>query len=853
MTFKLGQKFVGLCVVFALVAAVFLPAQGQQTPPPPPVVAVTEAEMASLALAQVYAGDFAGASLTLRDAMESAPDSEAFHEASALVDAFLTRLTGAQTERDTEYAQAVARIENYLLADAYVLAHGEDEAFVDLRETVEGLSEAIADAPTISDLENASPSQADAEALRIQATDALSETLHRAAALVAPLSQCDDEYHQALRRANTATMTALEAMDDAWQRAEFSTPQAYHASLNALRPEATDLAEALVDEVTMVDDKPWLMVLVLTDVAVGLAGETPVTDEAWYQQVIERAEGLGDAFIDAAEWEDAYHIYTSLEQIDRDSEEYDRMADVVRQHVRVLRYYGQEEPAEDADIDEDLITWQRLTEGITEQMVNQMIVQVDNYYVMPLDYSELIDDALSNVEVLAETPQAANSFEGLADDDLRDAFITEIQAARAHFAAKDGPLSHLELVLAFHRVQNAARESVEIPSEVLSMEFADGFLGSLDDFTSMIWPFDVAQFQKVTKGHFVGVGIQVAKEHGQPMRVVTPMAGTPAYYAGIRMGDLILAVDGEETAPLTTEQVIERIMGEKGTTVVLRIERKGSALPFDVPVIRDKITIRTVKGWQRTGEGAWDFVLDAENNVGYIRLVRFTEETSDDLQIALAAMQEAGVESVVLDMRFNPGGLLDQAIEVVDEFVESGQVVMTQGRQVRRSAIRAGRQGEFTGGSLVVLVDEYSASASEIVAGALKDLGRATIVGQRSYGKGSVQQVLPVASSPEAFLKLTAAYYYVGPSETLLHRHNGANEWGVEPDITISMTPRQTREWLDIRRRTDLVHDTIPEMLSTDLADQLEADIQLQAALLIAQMEHLLTPVAAEAQLAAQE
>jgi carboxyl-terminal processing protease len=851
VTFKLGTKCVGFCVVLALMTGVFLPVHGQQ---PPMTAAVTETQLAEQALAQIHAGDFAAASLTLRDATESAPESEAFKEAAGLVDAFLAKLTDAQADREEEYAKAVARIENCLLADSYVAEHGQEEAFLELRKSVAGLSAFIEDVPTIADLENVAPDAAEANALRNRALNAISETLHGTAALVAPLSRYDDPYHQALRRANTATMSALQTMDGAWQRADFSTPEAFHASLAELRPCASDLAEAMVDEVTMVDETPWQMALVLTDVAVGLADDPSVRDEQWYGRVIDRMETLGQEFIDAAQWEDAYQVYSSLEEIDRDSETYDRMADVVRQHVRVLRFYGQEKVDDEAEPNEDLITWQQMAEGINAQMVNQMIVQVDNYYVMPLDYSELIDDALTNVQVLAETPQAANSFEGLADEELRSAFVASIQEARDHFAAKGTPLSHLDLIMAFDRVQRASSDTVAIPDEVLSLEFADGFLGSLDDFTSMIWPFDVAQFQKVTKGHFVGVGIQVEKEHGQPMRVVTPMAGTPAYYAGIRMGDLILAVDGEDTAALTTDQVIERIMGEKGTTVVLRIERKGSSLPFDVPIVRDKITIRTVKGWQRTNDGDWDFVLDEDNGVGYIRLVRFTEETSDDLQTALLAMREAGVESVVLDMRFNPGGLLDQAIEVVDEFVESGQVVMTQGRQVRRSAVRAGRQGQFTEGSLVVLVDEYSASASEIVAGALKDLGRATIVGQRSFGKGSVQQVLPVASNPEAFLKLTAAYYYVGPSETLLHRHNGASQWGVEPDISIAMTPRQTRDWLDIRRRTDLVHDAVPDMLADDLADQLEADIQLQAALLIAQVDHLLTPVAsAEEQLAAQE
>ncbi len=854
VTFKFGSKVVGLWLVIALMVTALAPVQGQQEPvsQTPPVVAASPAEAARQALAQIRQGDFAAAELVLRDATEMAPDSEAFAEASDLMELFLARLTRAQIEQGEEYAAAVARVERYLLADDYVNEHGQEEAFLELREAIEAISLAIEPAPTITDVENVSPLASEADALRDEAIEAIGDTLELERTLVATLSEYDDEYHVMLCRANLETITQLEAMGEAWLTADFSTPEAYHASLNMLRPCGMDLAEALVDQMTMVDEQPWLMALVLTDVAVGLAGDEPVFQAPWYQAMIERAEELGEGFIEDAQWEDAYHIYSSLEEIDHDSKTYEDMAALVRQHVRVLRFYGQERPEEGEEDSADVqaIAWETLVEGISEDMVNRMVVQVDNNYVTPVDYRELVEAGLSSIAVLAETPQAANSFEGLADDELREEFIAQIQSARDHFQAKAGPLSHLDLVLAFHRVRLASESTVQIPTEVLSMEFADGFLSALDEFTSTIWPYDVAQFEKNTQGHFVGVGIQVEKEPGQPMRVVTPMAGTPAYYAGIRMGDVILAVDGVETAPLTTDQVIERIVGEQGTTVVLRIERQGSSLPFDVPIVRDRIVIRTIKGWQRDDEGDWSFVLDEANNIGYIRMVRFTEETTEDLREALAALEEAGVESLVLDLRFNPGGLLDQAIQVVDEFVESGQVVMTQGRQVPRSAVRAGSQGAFTEGNLVVLVDEYSASASEIVAGALSDLGRATIVGQRSFGKGSVQQVQPISANPEAFLKLTAAYYYVGRSERLLHRHNGATQWGVEPDVAIDMTPRQTRRWLDIRRRTDLVHDTVPDMLAVDLADQLDADIQLQAALLVAQMEQILGPVASQQDMA---
>jgi carboxyl-terminal processing protease len=197
-----------------------------------------------------------------------------------------------------------------------------------------------------------------------------------------------------------------------------------------------------------------------------------------------------------------------------------------------------------------------------------------------------------------------------------------------------------------------------------------------------------------------------------------------------------------------------------------------------------------------------------------------------------------GGRSLILDLRFNPGGLLRSAGSVSDEFISSGRIVSTRGiQQPKATEINATPGGNYTNGDLVVLINEHSASAAEIVSGALKDWRRAVIVGERSYGKGSVQNVIPIPRH-KAYLKLTTAYYYL-PSGRCLHRRNGDKVWGVDPDVRVLITPRQMRRWLDIRRKTDLLQDGQSGQLDSDLADQYKADVQLNTAVTILKLMRL--------------
>jgi carboxyl-terminal processing protease len=565
-------------------------------------------------------------------------------------------------------------------------------------------------------------------------------------------------------------------------------------------------------------------------------GQRDVTKTDWYKSIVKAVQAKGAQAMREAEWYDAYRAWSGLKDLQPDSETYRTKAKTAARHVRVLQLYGQKEDPNVAD-DEDVTTWRDRVKGIDGRMVEGAISQVSRAYVTNVDYLSLTLGGLRSIKILAETPQAAESFPGLKNEKDKAKFIDSIDRAMEQFKNRTR-MDNLCLQLAMNKVLLASEETVEIPTEVLAMEFTDGFLEELDQFSSMIWPYDVEEFNKQTMGKFVGVGIQITKSPGEPLRVVTPLVGSPAYKAGVKTDDVILKVDGVETTPLDINKLVRRITGKEGSIVTLTIKRQGLPKPIDIDIKREQIHIRTVKGWKRLDDGEWSYVLDPDWGIGYIRLTQFTRKSAEHMETALKELRSKGVENLVLDLRFNPGGLLGSARDIASEFLDSGTVVSTSGRQTRKTVLSALSSGSFEEGKLIVLVNEYSASAAEIVSGALQDWKRATIVGSRTYGKGSVQHVIDLGDD-RAFLKLTTAYYYL-PSNRLLHRRPGAKTWGVDPDVSVYISPRQTRRWLDIRRTTDLVQDELDSsQLDKDLKEQFNADVQLKTAVLLLKLQKL--------------
>ncbi|MGL4196333.1 MAG: S41 family peptidase [Allorhizobium sp.] len=331
-----------------------------------------------------------------------------------------------------------------------------------------------------------------------------------------------------------------------------------------------------------------------------------------------------------------------------------------------------------------------------------------------------------------------------------------------------GNSTYKELAIFGDVFERIRAQYVTPPDENKLVESAiNGMLTSLDPHSVYMNAKDAADMQTQTRGEFGGIGIEVTMEE-ELVKVITPIDDTPGSKAGILAGDFISEINGESVRGLKLEEAVEKMRGAVNTPIKLTILRKGADKPLDITVTREIIPIRAVKS-------------RVEGDVGYLRVISFTEKTYDDLEAAIEKIKKEvpadKLKGYVLDLRLNPGGLLDQAIYVSDAFLERGEVVSTRSRDPQDTRRFNATAGDLTDGKpVIVLVNGGSASASEIVAGALQDLKRATVLGTRSFGKGSVQTIIPMGD--KGALRLTTALYYT-PSG------NSIQGTGIAPDIKV--------------------------------------------------------------------
>ena len=370
----------------------------------------------------------------------------------------------------------------------------------------------------------------------------------------------------------------------------------------------------------------------------------------------------------------------------------------------------------------------------------------------------------------------------------------------------------------FERIRSQYVEQVD--AEKLIEAAINGMLTSLDPHSSYMPPEDFADMREQTKGEFGGLGIEVTQENGF-IKVVSPIDGTPAAEAGIQSGDFITHVNGEAVNGLTLDQAVDMMRGEVGSEILITVVREGVDDPFDVSIIRDIIKLTAVKG-------------KVEGSTIVLRVTTFNEQTFANLEASLTkGITDLGgidkVNGVVLDLRNNPGGLLNQAIAVSDAFLESGEIVSTRGRSAEDGERFNASPGDLTGGKpMVVLINGGSASASEIVAGALKDHHRAVVIGTKSFGKGSVQTVMPLKG--DGAMRLTTARYYTPSGRSI-------QALGVAPDIVVQQPPVKVEDPAPVEPTT-AVPTTRSEadlrgILSNDSmteAERTQAEAELKAA-----------------------
>ncbi|MBN1846782.1 MAG: S41 family peptidase [Sedimentisphaerales bacterium] len=552
-------------------------------------------------------------------------------------------------------------------------------------------------------------------------------------------------------------------------------------------------------------DEHWLDALVelrfIEDLRERGQLDTPV-DETLRRQIIQHAQKIGRTLADKEQWMEAYaKVYQFLLGLDPANEQYDQESQQLLRQAVIAGIYV-------PDPNQDAIPWEQRRKGVSFTILSDALKRLIERYVDEPDYHAMADDALRNCLLLAETPVLNKTFPQLLDDAVRRRFVRELRALQRKSEAEPKELMGYSYLLGLLRsVQRINQESLNLPEEVLIAEFAEGTFSALDGYSYVVWPGDVSTFRKDMTGEFFGIGIEIGKVDGV-LTVNSLLEGGSAEQAGLDAGDKILAVDGKSTANITLEMAVQRITGAEGTDVVLTIGRDSFRKPRDFTVTRGKIVVHTVKGLYRDPDGQWQYFVDEDRKIAYIRLTNFYGETTASLKKTLGQLQGQGLQALILDLRNNTGGFLSTAIEVTDTFISSGVIVSTRARTAEQASYDWARSENTFDAELpiAVLVNSNSASASEIVAGALQDHHRALVVGTRTFGKGNVQTIMPLNESAQ--LKMTIAYYYL-PSDRRVHRDlhdKSSTDYGVNPDVSVELTSEQIENLRTVRRQAGILH-----------------------------------------------
>lgn len=350
----------------------------------------------------------------------------------------------------------------------------------------------------------------------------------------------------------------------------------------------------------------------------------------------------------------------------------------------------------------------------------------------------------------------------------------------------------------------------EISRRELMEAAIQGVLQKLDPYSNYISPEEIGRFRSSVDNEFGGIGIQITMEAGQ-LKVLSPLVGTPAYRAGLQAGDHIVEIEGESTEGISIDKAVERLKGEPGSSVTITVYHPRSKQRETVTIQREVIHVETVLGDTRKTDDSWNFMLDDEKKIGYIRITAFGRDTAAEVRKAVVDLEKQKMRGLIVDLRFNPGGLLRSAIEVADLFISEGLIVSTKGRNTVDRPVHAKKAGTLGRFPMAILVNRYSASASEIVSACLQDHKRAVVIGERTWGKGSVQNVIDLEGGRSA-LKLTTASYW-RPNGHNIHRFPGAkdsDEWGVMPDqgYEVKLSDAELGELVRYRRDRDILRES---------------------------------------------
>ncbi len=533
------------------------------------------------------------------------------------------------------------------------------------------------------------------------------------------------------------------------------------------------------------------------------------------------------------EWAEAYTNCFWLSRIYEDNKSYEDRCEQLLEKMTI----------EGSLTDSPCETSEQRFEGIEPVMFIRAVKLLDFGYVDLIDYDKMAGDAFERCIGVAEVLSFEKEDINVDFDKTKiQRWIAGIRKIRSELDA--GPLArvnHKDLLEAFLDVLKLNKDTVSIPEEIVVHHFAEAGLATLDPYTNIVWPFYTKEFEKSITQEFTGIGIEISKNKGD-LTVMSLLPGTPAYYSGLDAEDVIEAVDGVSTKNMTINCAVSHITGPEGTEVTLTVRGKDDVKTREVTIERAKIVVPTIRGWQRTEEAGWKYMLDEQEKIGYLRITGFTSSTVKYMKEALNQLEDKGLEGLIIDLRYNSGGLLQTAGDVVDMFVDKGMIVSTKPRWGFGEEIKATKKAIVPDYPIAVLINGGSASASEIVAGAFKDekYERATLVGSRTYGKGSVQTVSQ-APGGGAQIKYTMAFYHLPSGQPVKNRYllkrEDREDWGISPHIEIELTSKESTRYIEVQKDNDVLvkadHNYDEDEVERHSAEEtIDSDPQLATALL---------------------
>jgi carboxyl-terminal processing protease len=591
-------------------------------------------------------------------------------------------------------------------------------------------------------------------------------------------------------------------------------------------------------------------------------------DEAQKKQLLSDPfvkEAMQKAIDKAAEyevegkWLEAYtNCYGWLMAIDPDNEGYSDYGQQLLDKATIAMAF-EDSPCE---------TSAERFQGVKKELFVRAINFLNTHYVSIINYNEIATKAIERCKLLAEVISTSSrlseesenddqgsfdAIKGTLDPEKVAAWSEDLTELLDEAKSASGGLARLDkkkFLDIFDNVLDLNKSTINLPRTVLIAQFVESALSALDPYTVIVWPRQVQDFEQMMTSAFTGIGIEISKQKGM-LTVSSLLLDTPAFNSNLDAGDIIEEVDGFETKGMSLFCAAKKIKGPAGTKVKLKVRRssddkKADDELFDVTITRDTIIVPTVRGWQRSQAGKWLHMVDEKNKIGYVRLTSFSSETATGLEKVLFNLENRGLKGLILDLRYNTGGLLDSAVDVVDMFVEEGVIVKRQSGFGRMPIYEtANKKGTHPNYPLVILINSNSASASEIVAGALADekYKRAVLVGTRTHGKGSVQGITGYLGGG-AQLKYTMAYYHLPSGQRVESRNEmeklDRKDWGVAPDVEVELRSDELKKMIEVQRDNDVLvkanhNGTNDDFKKRTIEETLAVDPQLAVGLLIVQ------------------